>query len=195
MADKHSKLRTFLANRPQPAKVRLRKGDEEQDVALAEAVRHRWRMAEEACLAWGADVVECLDAKGALLRSYTIERDDDDDKNDKRAATAKGAEYKGLAEVIDRIAERHNEAFDRGAEATGRSQDQLVSLVELLTVHLTHAITSMYNVSASYASLLQGKEPEEGNASSQAAMMNLVGAAIGKLAQPPAAPKPQNGKG
>ena len=83
---KDSKFRIFLRQVPQPVRVRARKGDEEQDIALADQVRHRWRIAEEACTSWGAETVECLDAKGAITRSFTLIDSEDAGRDRERSA-------------------------------------------------------------------------------------------------------------
>jgi len=196
---KDNKLRQFLRAAPQPDKVRARKGDEEQDIALADQVRHRWRIAEEAILSWGAESVECLNAKGAILRTFTITEADESARERDREGLARTNEYKGMAAMLDAYGERLNEAFDRGAAASSTSSDSLISLVEVLTVHLSHAITNLHNVSVNLANVISGKDPEEGTVpQSQAALQGLLmQVAARAFPQAPAAappPKPNGAK-
>ena len=196
-SDKNSRLRQFLRAAPQPAKVRARKGDDEQDIALADQVRHRWRIAEEACLSWGADSVEALDAKGAILRTFTIHDEDDARAPDTRQADSRASEMKGMAAMLDRYGDKMCEAFNQGAEAAGRSQDNLVGLVEVLTVHLSHAITNLHNVSVNLANVISGKDVDEGTvpqsqAALQGLMMQVAARAFPQGGTPAAAPP--NGK-
>lgn len=193
---KDSKLRMFLRAAPQPAKVRARKGDDEQDIALADQVRHRWRIAEEACLSWGADSVEALDPKGAILRTFTLSEPDDEGKLARSASDGRASEMKGMAAMLDRYGDRMNEAFTRGAEAAGTSQENLVALVEVLTAHLSHAITNLHNVSVNLANVISGKDVDEGTVpQSQAALQGLLTQIAGRMlatnTPPPPAP---NGK-
>jgi len=191
-------LRKFLRLVPQPDKVRMRKDDESQDVALSPVARQRWKIAEETCVAWGAEYVDCLTSKGELIRSYTMPSDEEraETRSASRVVSEKAAEYSGVAHMIRAIAEEHNLAFDKGADATARALESQTNLVELLTTHLTMAITSMYNVSANYAALLQGKEPDEQSGNAQTAMLQLAAAAFSRIVPTAGAPAPAapNGK-
>ena len=196
---KDSKFRIFLRQVPQPVRVRARKGDEEQDIALADQVRHRWRIAEEACTSWGAETVECLDAKGAITRSFTLIDSEDAGRDRERSAMAdtRGAELKGMASMLDRYGDRMNEAFSRGAEAAGTSQENLVALVEVLTAHLSHAITNLHNVSVNLANVISGKDVDEGTMpQSQAALQGLLMNIAGRMVagSPPASAPPNGAK-
>jgi hypothetical protein len=168
-----SKLRTWLRQAPQPDEVRIRdEQDEVRVIALDENVRNRWKHAEQAVIGARAVVVECLDAKGKILRTLQLK----DDEDGEGAAAGKGAalvapdmQWKGIAAIVDRIAERHNEAFDRGAAAASNSSDSLVGLVEVLTSHLSLAITNLHNVSVNLANAISGRdtsdEPQNGQSS------------------------------
>jgi hypothetical protein len=195
---KDSKLRIFLRQAPQPVRLRARKGDEEQDIALADQVRHRWRIAEEALTSWGAESVECLDAKGAITRSYTLVDVDEGSRERERSSLAenRAGELKGMASMLDRYGDRMCEAFDRGAAAAGTSQENLVALVEVLTAHLSHAITNLHNVSVNLANVISGKDVDEGTVpQSQAALQGLLMQVAGRMVAgaPPAQAAPPNG--
>lgn len=183
-------LRKFLRLVPQPDKVRMRKDDEAQDIALSPIARQRWKIAEETCVAWGAEYVDCLTSKGELIRSYTMPSDEEraEVKSASRAVSEKAAEYSGVAHMIRAIAEEHNLAFDKGADATARALESQTNLVELLTTHLTMAITSMYNVSANYAALLQGKEPDEQSGTAHQALAQLAAVALSRIQTPSPTP-------
>jgi hypothetical protein len=146
---------------PQPDRVRVRTEDDEtKDVELSANARVRWRAAEETIRACRAVEVELLDKKGAVLRARKIdieplegESTEDVDRRKEERAIAK--ERRDLAAILDAAGRRHNEAFDRGSEASAKSHDALIALVQTLTENLSLAITNLHNMSANYAILAQ----------------------------------------
>ncbi len=200
---KGTPLRSWLRRKPAPAKVRVRLEEgEERDIAIPGDSRNRWQTVETMVLNSGAVVVECLDAKGALMRSQRIEDTEEVRGDSERDALRKELEsnarsrddavektQKGMAIILDRYADRLNEAFDRGAEAAGQGQDKLVGLVDTLTQHLTLAIANLHTVAANFASAVQaqGGNHEE-QPQSQAMLAQLLGVVAAKAMVPAPAP-------
>lgn len=205
MAFDPKKLRGWLRQAPQPSEIRIKDADDESRlIALDDNVRNRWKHAEAAVLGAQARVVECLDAKGKILRTVFLEDDDTAEEVGALARATDSAnrsrEVKEMALMLDRYGDRMNEAFDRGAAAAGTSQDHLVSLVEVLTGHLSMAITNLHNVSVNLANFVAGKEPGDDTSQpqSQLALQNILGllaAQVARGAVDPAAgtPPQQNG--
>ena len=194
VTEARSKLRSWLRQVPQPHEVRIRDADdEERTIALSENLRNRWKQAEQAILGAKARHVECLDAKGKILRALELESDDDE-PDDPAAAPALGS--RAFAQVLDRYGDRMNEAFARGAEAAAQSQDNLVALVEVLTGHLSMAITNLHNVSVNLATVLSAKEDGENPNGALAGNLvtQLLGAAAMNAAKQAAAPPSKDGK-
>jgi hypothetical protein len=147
-----------------------------QTIALSGAKRNRWKNAADNVKNLGAVKVFCVDAKGNVLRSRSlvdeegdVVEDPDDvarkrfDNERRKSEIALAHERVELAHVLDRYGDRLNEAFERGAAAAGTSQENLVSLVQVLTAHLANAITNLHNVSVNLANFVQssatGEEP------------------------------------
>jgi len=197
-----SSLRNWLKRQPEPDSLRIRTQDDEERPIKLEPGRYRWRSAEEAILNARAVVVECLSSSGEVLRSRKLEYEGDVEITDEQAtekAIAKAVHAKSaeMAHVLDRFGDRLNQAFDRGAAAANTGQENLVSLVEVLTSHLSLAITNLHNVSVNLANMVQqaagGEEPDR-NGQMLSQLMTAVAAkalAPGGEAKPPAAP---NGK-
>ncbi len=209
-------LRSWLRRAPKPARLRIKTADgEERFIDLGEG-RTKWHTLEETMRTAGATAVECLDAKGAILRAQRLtdeelEARDTEDARDKEQGKAVARAHAELANVLDRYGARMNESFLAGATAASQSQDKLVDLVETLTSHLSVAITNMHNVAANLATIVQtnaetvaslqqalavagGGDP---SAETNARLLQFVGTALG-MGQPPrpAAPPPTpNGKG
>jgi hypothetical protein len=157
-------LRAWLRRSPQPAKLRVRTEDDElRTIELSDDVRNRWKAAEEAVLACRATSVECLNAKDGILRAQKLEveaRDDDDDERSDGGYDRKGIERtvsrerRDMAAMLEAQGRAINEAHERGAAAANTGQEHLVALVDVLTHHLTQAITNVNNLSVNYANLL-----------------------------------------
>lgn len=186
-------LRTWLRRNPKPARIRVRMEDgEERYIELPAGQRHRWQTVETSVLTSGAEVVECLDAKGVIIRAQKIEdteevrgdheRDrlrEDLTKETRSREEVVARERRELGIVLDRYGDRLNEAFQRGAEAAGVSQENLVNLVEALTAHLSMAITNLHNVSVNLANIVQSQAGDgEGNATNN----ELLGKVLGLVA-------------
>jgi hypothetical protein len=197
-------LRSWLRQQPQPARLRIvTPDDEERDIELSPNARNRWKGAEETITSSRARVVHCIDSKGSILRSQTLDAEDGDDdttpedREERRTDKAITRERRELAAVLDRYGDRLNEAFDRGSAAASSNQESMMTLVEVLTTHLSLAITNLHNVSVNLANAMSGTavEPES---KGQAALMQLAAAVmarggLGGGGAPEATPK--NGKG
>jgi F0F1-type ATP synthase epsilon subunit len=180
---------------PKPKKLRIKNPDGEWRVIELSGGRYLWNEVEQTVLTAEAVAIECLDADGNVLRAKKLVNDDGesfeaDGKDDGSKNLSKA--MREQAAMLDAYGRRMNEAFARGAEAASESQDKLVSLVEVLTQHLTLAITNLHNISTNYAQVVAAAGAEDGGNSTQA-LMGLLGAMTGKL---PAAPQPPpaNGK-
>jgi hypothetical protein len=198
-------LRAWLRRSPQPELVRIvNENDEEQDIKLSAEAHGRWSACEQAVLASRAVSVQCLDGKGAVIRALVLQGEggaagDGDDPLDPEAREERyakklvGNERRELAAVLDRYGDRLNEAFERGADAASGSQQQLVDLVTILTTHLASAITSLHNVSRTFAAAITGDDKEAGGGSDEM-LKQVLGMAAARMMSSPAAPPP-NGKG
>ena len=116
-------------------------------------------------------------------------------KNDE--AAAKASEYRGLASVIDRIAERHNEAFEKGSEANAATVASLVTMVDTLTAHLSMAITNVHNLAVNLANAISGQDQPETPQGNPMVEKMLVAAAEGlgrSVGTPAQQPKPNGQK-
>jgi hypothetical protein len=182
MAFDQTRLRSWIRQVPHPVKLRLRTvDDDEKTVVISDNPRTRWRMAEQAVKSSQAKNVECLDKNGDVLRAISLTDDDSDgggDYEDKRAKN-RSAEIREIAAIIDRAGARQNEAFDRGAAAASAAQENLISIVETLTINLTAAITNLHNVSVNFANMLAGSD----NAEPLDKNTQLVGGILGQLLQ------------
>lgn len=196
MAFDKAKLRPWLRQQPQPDRIRIRNDeDEERIISLEENLRNRWKHAEQAVIGSRAHFVECLDKKGATLRAVNLVDEEDDDSKlestdvERQAA----ASMKGVAAIIDRIATRHNEAFEAGVAAASASHEALLAVVDTLTGNLNLAIANLHNASINLANVLAGKEPEEGG-QNQELLVRVLAQAAGK-ALAPTPPDPNGKKG
>jgi hypothetical protein len=197
--DRGSALREWLRKRPHPAQVRVRTEDgEERMLGISADTRGRWKSLEESVLASDARVVELLDKEGAIIRAQRIEFDEDGEeqyderrKNEERRVSR---ERRDLADFCDVYGKRLNEAYERGAAAANTGQENLVSLVEVLTNHLSLAITNLHNVSVNLANMVTEHAGDEGG--SGTALERVLGAvAVRSLGGPqPTTPAPPNGK-
>ena len=193
-------LRAFLRRSPKPRKIRIVTEDgEEREIDLGKG-RTRWAATEQTVLTSGAVSVQCLAEDGTITRAQKLRDDDDDDDNDaptdkmsKAVDRAVGRERRELAGVLDAYGTRLNQAFDRGSASAGSSQDKLIELVEVLTTHLTVAITNVNNLSVSLSNAIQASASgsEDGNPN-----VALLGQFLGMaMAKGNASPAPANGKG
>lgn len=198
--DPGSPLRSWLRKTPRPTRVRVHTEDgEERIIELPSDTRQRWKIVEESVLASRASSVECLDEKGAVLRAQRIEQDDDGSpadaydkqrKADERSASRVRAE---MAQFAEAYGKQLNCAFDRGASAANTGQENLVGLVEVLTTHLSLAITNLHNVSVNLANMVTEGAGDDGNPNSKL-LEQVVGAAAMRAVGAVGAEHP-NGKG
>lgn len=192
-----SSLRAWLRRSPQPSSLRFtNEDDEERTLKLAADARNKWKGAEEALNAARAVSVQCIDEEGNVLRAMRLDAAGEDgeildaeDAAERRTEKAIGKERRELAALLDRYGDRLNEAFERGAQAANTSQEQLISIVQTLSEHLSAAITNLHKISVTYAMSMQG-EPEKGSKNDEL-VAQVVGMAAAKFMQAP----PPNGKG
>ena len=150
-------LRAWLRKNPQPFSLRIRTEDgEERTIKLGDG-RDKWKVAEQTLAASRAVSVEAVAADGSVIRGEQLREetaassgDDGADYDEKRAARTMLAQ----ASMLDRYGDRLNQAFDKGASAANTGQENLVALVEVLTMHLSSAITSLHNVSINLANVV-----------------------------------------
>src|SRR5208283_4971404 len=103
-----------------------------------------------------------------------------------------------LAHVLAAFGAQLNEAFERGSASAGQSQDSLVSLVGMLTTHLTHAITNLHNVSVNLANVIQstatGEELPQNGQNQQMLQQLLLMAGMKGLGSGVASPPTKKGE-
>jgi|SRR5579872_1539761 len=193
-------LRSWLRRAPKPKSLRIKNPDGEWRVIELSGGRYLWNEVEQTVRTAEATAVECLDADGKVLRAMKL-ADDEDPEN---FEGGKDAEAKNLsramreqAAMLDAYGRRMNEAFARGAEAASSSQDKLVGLVEVLTQHLTLAITNLHNISTNYANVVQEAANKDANGDTNPGMQMLgtiLAAKLGAGAPSVTMPEPSNGK-
>lgn len=185
-------LRAWLRRRPAPRKLRLISDDDDRIVDLG-AGRVRWAEVETTVTNAKPQIVECLDAEGAVLRSQRLEDENPDKASPEDKAVAKSQQAN--AAMLDAYGKRLVEAFNAGAEAAAVSQGNLVSIVETLTKQLTIAITNQLTLAANYANEVarSGGEPD-GEGKGSEALMGLLGTMLaGRNLPAPPPPAPPNG--
>jgi hypothetical protein len=176
-------VRAFIGRAPRPKRVRYRMPDgEERILEVRKGGKRLWDEMVSTIKTSGAVTLECLSEDGTLIRGKSL--DEEDSESFEAAGDATKDLSKAMREqaaMLDAYGRRMNEAFQRGAEAASSSQDKLVELVQVLTQHLTIAITNLHNISTNYAQVLaQASEGGEQGQGTQA-LMGLVAAMTGKL--------------
>jgi len=192
-------LKSWLRKSPQPSYlIVITEDDEEKKIKLSEDSRNRWKAAEEAVLVSRAVSVQAMNEKGEIIRATAVQSEDgevsevdEEARESRKDAKEISKERRELAALLDRYGHRLNEAFEKGADSTARSQDQLVALVETLTSHLSQAITNLHTISVQYAQALQGEQPQS---SSDTMMQQLLGVAVSRGLGGGAPAAPSNGK-
>ena len=200
-------LRTWLRRKPTPHRIRIRLAEgDERYIDIPGDNRNRWQTVETCVLNSGAEVVECLDEIGALLRSQQLEDTEEvkgegerDHLRDELSKEVQGREahiakvQREQALMLDRYGDRLNEAFDRGAAAASVSQENLVNMVESLMQHWTMAITNLHNVSINLANALQGQESPDAGSMTPQLLAQVIGMAAAKAMGPASPSSPPNG--
>lgn len=179
-------LRSWLRRSPQPARLRVRVDDEERFINLTADSRNRWKAAEEAVLAMRANVVECIDGDGNVLRAQTLVNDDDEpsselgeyDRKHEEKLIAKDRREMGA--ILLYFGDQINKAHERGAAAASASSEALTTLVGELTNHLTIAITNLHNVSVNLAQVVQQQQQEPAGSGNDQLLAQVLGLAAGK---------------
>ena len=175
-------LKTWMRRAPKPKRLRMKRPDGEWQFVEITGGRFLWTEIERTIKSSEAVAVECLDASGNVLRSVKLSEEDtqDADEFETPASAADKSAAKTLqaqSTMLDAYGRRLNEAFARGAAAASESQDKLVNLVEVLTQHLTLAITNLHNISTNYANVVAAStESENPNA---ALLQGVLGLALG----------------
>lgn len=184
----------WLCRTPQPVRLRCIREDAEPSVVeISGSGRKRWSEAEESVLAERAERVQALDKEDRILRTYSMPPEVADKNALDKAPSGSAADYKGQAAVVRAIAETHNEAFERGAQAASQSSDALIALVETLVVNLNAAIVNNHNMAVALGNVLTGKDVDEGATSQSSQAMERLIVALGarylsggaQAAQPP----------
>lgn len=184
-------LRSWLRKAPKPARLRLHTADgEERFVELGDK-RFKWIAVEETVRTAGAAKIEALDKDGSILRATRLseeetDAEDDHDARGKYDERLLAKDRLAMAAMLDRYGARMSEAFAQGAKAASASQDKLVNLVEVLTEHLTLAITNLHNVSVNLANVVQAAAEGEGNSDKNGALLTgLLSRVLTQGAIPP----------
>jgi hypothetical protein len=189
-----SDLRKWL-RKLAPAKVLMRKDEEERTVAVNhKSATQKWANVEKAILSWGAEKVEALNGSGEILDVFNLGEDEEEKVDLGKGGDKSGHDYRGLASIIDRIAARQNEAYAAGADSNSKTVEQMVTIVDTLTSHLSMAITNVHNLSVNLASVIAGQEaPEQQNPNSPM-LERVLGMAVAHASGMPAPQQaPPNG--
>src|SRR5260370_10239159 len=187
-------LRSWLRRLHRPASLRIHTGDGEERIIDLGDKRFRWNACEETVRAAGAVKVEALDKDGKIGRGTRIAEDDassgnDEEAQEKYSAKILAGERREMGAMFDRYGHGIKEAYLAGSTAASASQDKLVDLVEVLTQHLSLAITNLHNVSVNLANIVQeAAQGEGGRGDSNGALLGavLTQALVGAVqAEPP----------
>jgi hypothetical protein len=179
-------LKSWLRRNPMPTSVRYTTVDgEERILELPTGKARKWQDTAEALDACDAVRIECLNAKGEVLR---VTKRDENEVTTEAAAQAKqelnkAKETAALALVLDSQGRRISEAYAAGADAASRGQDNLVQVVNILTTQWSATMQSLHNVSMNLAKLARqagGAEGEEDDGMG-AQMQQLLGIAAMKM--------------
>lgn len=196
-------LRAWLRRAPQPHSVRYTTEDgEERSLKLSESARNRWKDAADALDSLRAVRVECIAADGQVLRVQDLQPEGTEDAGpadtDEKQRRAVAREHAAMATILDRYADRLNEAFERGAESANMGQANLLDVVQLMTAQWSATMTSLHNVSMNLANAILkagGGESVESDPNG-AALQQMVGMAVAKMMGGGESPRQQqtNGK-
>lgn len=182
-------LRSWLKQAPQPASLRIRDDqDETRAIELHPNQRNRWRFAEDAIVAARAKVVEALNEKGSILRTYELEQDEETDTGETRDTAAKlsskvrGETYREIAGVIDRYGERMVQSFREGAGSQRELVEQMLNLVDTLSQNLSAALVNFHNVTVALGEQIkenaQQSGEEGGGGGNRELLAKVLGAAM-----------------
>jgi len=193
-------LKSWLRRQPQPASIRYTTSDdEERTLELSGNARNRWSEAAEALESANAVRIEALSKDGSVLRITKREEEDNGEVHDaiERQEKNRAKETASLALVLDAQGRRISEAFNAGADAASRGQDNLVQVVNILTAQWSATMQSLHNVSMNLAKLARGAGVEEDDDGMGQQMQQLLGIAAMKMMGMNGAPTdtpPPNGK-
>jgi|SRR5215472_2475429 len=156
-------LRTWLRNKPKPARLRITtEAGEDRIIELAR--NPKWNAIADTVRASGAVSVQALGADDNVLRARKLSDDDLESNEDARTSALvdqRAAQHAAAqAAMLDRYGHRMTEAFHAGASAAAVSQENLVELVRVLTHNLSTAITNFHAVSVNLANLVQAQAAE-----------------------------------
>lgn len=139
------RVRGFLRKEPQPVTVRVTvAGGEKHLVKVDVSDPRRWARAEETVEAMGARALECLDAKGNVLRAVNIEVEEEKIEVAKEEREAGEADPMLLG--LGKLAAHLNAAHNAGAE---RHENAYKMAFELLSDLTKQCVASMLQMSKS----------------------------------------------
>lgn len=178
-------LKSWLRRTPQPHSLRYTTSDdEERELQLSSNARNRWKDAADALEEMGAMRVEALDKDGKVLRVGVLREEDDRATADPaaKAEVQKSKDTAALALVLDSQGKRICEAFEKGAEAASRGQDNLVDVVQILTVQWTSTMQAVHTLSMQLAKALRAAGgSEEAGDDLQGPMQQMMGMAMMRM--------------
>jgi hypothetical protein len=161
-------LKSWLRRHPQPHSVRVIDADGNDKALSVVPGRNCWKNLETTIGAIHGATVECLSKDGEVIRATNLDTDDGAagtgapvDAEEATIEKTLGRERRELAGLLDNYGKRLNEAYQLGAKSGDNSREQLVSLVDVLTGHLTAAITNLHSVSVQFAKMTS-KEDDDG---------------------------------
>lgn len=175
-------LKSWLRRQPQPARIRYTTAeDEERELELSSKARNRWSDAAEALEHVGAKCIEALDKDGKVLRVTKRDEDGETTSGADAVEKQKAKETAALALVLDAQGRRISEAFNAGADAASRGQDNLVQVVNILTAQWSATMQSLHNVSMNLAKLARGAGADDEDEGMSQQMQQLLGIAAMKM--------------
>jgi len=201
-------LYNWLRKKPTAVKVEYKLGDDWRPVAMPTGMRSKWKQVEANLRASGGSAARATDGTGAE-RFFQLDAEEEEYESNEQAkhAVAQSAalsrEHTQLAHVLDRYADRLNQAYEKGAAAANTGQENLLDVVQLLTNQWSVTMQSLHNVSMNLANVLikmGGGEPAEQGDPNGAMMQQVLGMAAAKMmgmqgSAPVAADAKKNGKG
>jgi hypothetical protein len=183
---KAANIKSWLRRSPQPASIRIVSGGESRQIAIPHADPRKWAIVEETINAADPEVVEALDAGGAIIRG--LERkpaEDDEDETGETASEAKAdlaiaRRAVAKASMLDKYGQRLNEAYEKGAHAGAQGSEQVVTLCSMLMQHFSNLMTSFHETNLKVAELVQELAETKGEKESSPAeqLIGQIGAAV-----------------
>lgn len=184
-------IKAWLQRPPRPAGLRYVTGDGEERELTLSGNGKQWADAENALLELGAVRCDALDKEGKVLRVAVLKKADGGGPSGSEIQDAaerqdrqKAKETASWALVLDAQGRRISEAFQAGADAASRGQDNLVQVVNILTAQWSATMQSLHNVSMNLAKLArQAGAADEGEPDNELgpAIQQMLGLAAMKM--------------